>query len=336
MINRLIATVAVEKTFFNFDSDYDYYVPEELKSAVSIGTRVKVPFGKGNVLRYGIVVKLFEAINGGLKEISSVSSKTPVLSDEMVALALWLKERCFCTTYECLKQMLPRGIDKVGDKSTRMIRLLYENEESLPKLTPKQKAVVNLLFDVGAASVHEVCEFCSVGEGVVKNLVKYGVCEIYDKEIYRMPYNVYKESRYKTEIELSEQQGSAYAMYSEMLENGGGTGLLYGVTGSGKTQVYLKLIDKVLSMGKDVIVMMNISVRTGEKQVLLSEQEVLFLHLFIIWGLLLWMKSRSILIKVNARLDIMQNRLRISDVNIIKLCCCLPRQHRALKAIQPH
>lgn len=173
MINRLIATVAVEKTFFNFDSDYDYYVPEELKSAVSIGTRVKVPFGKGNVLRYGIVVKLFEAINGGLKEISSVSSKTPVLSDEMVALALWLKERCFCTTYECLKQMLPRGIDKVGDKSTRMIRLLYENEESLPKLTPKQKAVVNLLFDVGAASVHEVCEFCSVGEGVVKNLVKY-------------------------------------------------------------------------------------------------------------------------------------------------------------------
>ncbi len=128
MINRLIATVAVEKTFFNFDSDYDYYVPEELKSAVSIGTRVKVPFGKGNVLRYGIVVKLFEAINGGLKEISSVSSKTPVLSDEMVALALWLKERCFCTTYECLKQMLPRGIDKVGDKSTRMIRLLYENE----------------------------------------------------------------------------------------------------------------------------------------------------------------------------------------------------------------
>ncbi len=255
MINRLIATVAVEKTFFNFDSDYDYYVPEELKSAVSIGTRVKVPFGKGNVLRYGIVVKLFEAINGGLKEISSVSSKTPVLSDEMVALALWLKERCFCTTYECLKQMLPRGIDKVGDKSTRMIRLLYENEESLPKLTPKQKAVVNLLFDVGAASVHEVCEFCSVGEGVVKNLVKYGVCEIYDKEIYRMPYNVYKESRNKTEIELSEQQRNAYAMYSEMLENGGGTGLLYGVTGSGKTQVYLKLIDKVISMGKDVIVM---------------------------------------------------------------------------------
>ena len=254
-MNRLIATVAVEKTFFNYDSDYDYYVPEELKSSVSIGTRVKVPFGKGNVLRYGIVVKLFDAINSGLKEIASVSSKTPVLSEEMVGLALWLKERCFCTTYECLKLMLPRGIDKVGDKSTRMVRLVIGDEDALPKLTPKQKTVVHLLFDVGTASVNEVCEFCSVGEAVVKNLVKYGVCEIYDKEIYRNPYKIYDENGSKAEINLSKQQQSAYDTYAQMLENGGGTGLLYGVTGSGKTQVYLKLIDKAISIGKDVIVM---------------------------------------------------------------------------------
>ena len=255
MMNRLIATVAVEKTFFNYDSDYDYYVPEPLEASVSIGTRVRVPFGKGNVLRYGIVVKIFEAINSGLKEIASVSSKTPVLSEEMVSLALWLKERCFCTTYECLKQMLPRGIDKVGDKSTRMVRLVVENEESMPKLTSKQKNVVNLLFDVGAASVNEVCEFCSVGEAVVKNLVKYGICEIYDKEIYRNPYNLRDECSNKEEICLSAQQKNAYDTYADMLRNGGGTGLLYGVTGSGKTQVYLKLIDKTVAMGKDVIVM---------------------------------------------------------------------------------
>lgn len=255
MINRLIATVAVEKTFFNYDSDYDYYVPEELKGSVSIGTRVKIPFGKGNVLRYGIVVKLFEAINSGLKEIASVSSKTPVLSEEMVALALWLKEQCFCTTYECLKQMLPRGIDKVGDKSTKMVRLVLENEESLPKLTPKQRTVVNLLFDVGTASVNEVCEFCSVGETVVKNLMKYGVCKIYDKEIYRNPYNVNDENLSNSEILLTQQQINAYAIYADMLETGGGTGLLFGITGSGKTKVYLKLIDTALSMGKDVIVM---------------------------------------------------------------------------------
>lgn len=253
-MNRLIATVAVEKTFFNYDSDYDYYVPESFKSSISVGTRVKVPFGKGNVLRYGIVVKLFYAINSDLKEIATVSGKSPVLSEEMVGLALWLKERCFCTTYECLKQMLPRGIDKVGDKSSRMVRLVIENEESLPKLTPKQKSVVNLLFDVGTAAVCEVCEFCSVGEAVIKNLVKYGVCEIFDKEVYRRPYNINEVSD-KTEIILSDQQKNAFDCYCKMLENGGGTGLLHGVTGSGKTQVYMSLIDKAVSLGKDIIVM---------------------------------------------------------------------------------
>lgn len=255
MNNRLIATIAVEKTFFNYDSDYDYYVPDHLSASVCIGARVKVPFGKGNVLRNGIVVKLFKAINSDLKEIVSVSGKSPVLSEEMVGLALWLKERCFCTTYECLRQMLPRGIDKIGDKNSRMVRLVIENEDSLPRLTPKQKSVVNLLFDVGTAAVGEICEFCSVGEAVIKNLVKYGICEIYSKEIYRNPYKNISESGTKTEIVLSAQQRKAYNCYAEMLENGGGTGLLYGVTGSGKTQVYMSLIDRAIELNKDIIVM---------------------------------------------------------------------------------
>lgn len=226
-MNRLIATVAVEKTFFNYDSDYDYFVPDNLRDQLVIGTRVRVPFGKGNVLRYGIVVKLFGAINTDLKEIVSVTGNAPVLSQEMVSLALWLKERCFCTTYECLRQMLPRGIDKVGDKSSRMVRLVIENEDDLPKLTPKQKSVVSLLFDVGTAAVQEVCAFCSVGEAVVKNLVQYGVCEIYEKEIYRMPYKLSSDGE-RSEIILSAQQKKAFECYSEMLEDCGGTGLQYG------------------------------------------------------------------------------------------------------------
>ncbi len=255
MTNKLIATVAVEKTFFNYASDYDYYVPDSLKNAISVGTRVKVPFGRGNVIRYGIVVSLFEAINADLKEISAVASGSPLLSQEMVSLALWLKERCFCTTYDCLRQMLPRGIDKVGDKSSRMVRLITEREEDLPKLTPKQKSVVGLLFDVGTAAVSEICEFCSVGESVIKNLVKYGVCEIFEKEVFRSPYKNVCDSAQRDDIHLSPQQKNAYETYRKMLEGEGGSGLLYGVTGSGKTQVYLSLIDRALDLGKDVIVM---------------------------------------------------------------------------------
>lgn len=94
-MNRLIATVAVENTFFNTDSDYDYYVPQKLENCIKCGTKVKVPFGRGNVLRSGIVLSVFSGINSELKEIHSADDKIIPLDEEMIQLALWLKERCF-------------------------------------------------------------------------------------------------------------------------------------------------------------------------------------------------------------------------------------------------
>lgn len=253
-MNNLIATVAVEKTFFSTDSDFDYIIPVSLINNVKIGSMVKVPFGNGNKLRCAIVVNIYSAINSALKEIDSIIGDKPIVSEEFVALSLWLKERCFCTTYECLRLMLPRGFGKVGDASTKTVTLLIENENDLPKLTPKQRSVVDLLFDVNTASVSEICELCSVGTSVLKNLEKYGVISIFDKEIYRNPYKNIEVIEPK-KIELTFEQSKAYDTYSNMLLNGGGSGLLYGVTGSGKTQVYLKLIDKALENNRDVIVL---------------------------------------------------------------------------------
>ena len=252
-MNRLIATVAVENTFFSAGEDYDYYVPAELEKTIKCGMRITVPFGRNNIKRHGVIVKLFYGMNSQLKEICAVDKKTNPLSEEMVSLALWLKERCFCSTYECLRQMLPRGTDKIKDKSTKMIRL---SEDSTPpiKLTPKQQSVYELLCDVGSAGVSEVCEFCSVGKGVLDNLVKYGICEYFEKEVYRTPYKNVSENGEMSPINLSEVQQNAFNTYLKMMDTGG-TGLLYGVTGSGKTQVYLKLIDEAISRGKDVIVL---------------------------------------------------------------------------------
>ena len=73
-MNRLIATVAVENTFFSAGDDYDYYVPQALNTRITCGTRVTVPFGRSNIKRHGIVVKLFYAVNSQLKEICSVMS----------------------------------------------------------------------------------------------------------------------------------------------------------------------------------------------------------------------------------------------------------------------
>ena len=179
---KAVATVAVDNTFFSFDTDYTYLIPNEFAEKIKLGDWVSVPFGKGNKLRDGIVVNLYEkdVANDELKSIYEI--KKNVLSVEAVKLALWLKERCFCTTYDCLKQMLPRGFNKIGSKVQRMIRLNDDVES--PKLTPKQRIVFDLLSDVGAAGANEICEFCSVGIGVLKTMEKHGIITFYEKEVY--------------------------------------------------------------------------------------------------------------------------------------------------------
>lgn len=256
-MNRLVACVAVENTFFKLDGDYDYYVAEKDENKIKIGMTVKVPFGNANRQRKGVVVRLFTAINSQLKEISRICDDLPVLNEELVALALWLKERCFCTTYDCLRLMLPRGCGIVGDKSSKMAEILVSRDDELPvKLTPKQKSVVDLLFDIGTASVDEICEFCSVGKTVLNNLERYGVIGYFNKQVYRTPYEYGKNisPAERREIILSDCQQKAYNTFSSML-GCGGTGLLYGVTGSGKTQVYLRLIDNAVDSGRGVLVL---------------------------------------------------------------------------------
>ena len=253
-MNLLIATVAVDNTFFSYDTDYSYIIPNSLRNDVQIGSKVSVPFGRGDKTRDGIIVNLIEeSVDNidSLKEIKSVEKK--VLSDEMVKLALWLKERCFCTTYDCLKQMLPRKYGVLKGKSERMIRLLVDDEIELSQVTKKQKTVCDLLLDIGTAGANEICEFCSVGISVLKNLEKNGIIEFYSKEIYRNPYEN-KEIIDNSEILLSDEQQKAYLINKNMLGSGK-TGLLFGITGSGKTQIYLKMIDDVIKNGKDVIVL---------------------------------------------------------------------------------
>lgn len=252
-MKRCVATVAVDNTYFSLDTDYSYSVSEELENKISVGSAVKVGFGKANKERNGIIVEIsYDDGSAELKPILKAGEK--VLSEEMVSLALWLKERCFCTTYDCLKQMLPRGYGKLKAKSERMVRLVDYDESLVNAVTKKQRFVVELLLDVGSAGANEVCEFCSVGISVLKNLEKNNIVEFYQREVYRNPYSNVESNGYREEIEFSAEQEKAYLKFKDMLKSGGNA-LLYGVTGSGKTQVYLKLIDDAVDSGKDVIVM---------------------------------------------------------------------------------
>lgn len=146
----------------------------------------------------------------------------------------------------------------VGDLSEKMVRLTdnYEEVMRLSKLTVKQKNVVELLSDVQSASMKEICALFGITSAVCKALGNKGICEIYDRPVMRNPVDY--DGRCYEKTELSDAQQNVYEglkEYCNSCRDGGGAALLYGVTGSGKTSVYLKLIEDVVDSGRSVIVM---------------------------------------------------------------------------------
>ena len=149
------------------------------------------------------------------------------------------------------------GVRRTGDATVRTARLApeYESDESdLPKLTPSQKSVVEVLRATGSAAVGEICYFTGLTPAVVTALERKGVIVLSDEEVYRRPAALSAEPSAK-KIELTDEQEKAFTTYRDMLHSGAGCGLLFGVTGSGKTKVYMRLIDECLDSGKGVIVL---------------------------------------------------------------------------------
>lgn len=147
---------------------------------------------------------------------------------------------------------------KTGDLTVKNVRLAIDEtrgEAILGTLTAKQKSVVRLLLDIGGASVKEVCYFTGVTPAVINAVVKKGYAELYDSEIYRKPG--YEKSKEKAPSPiLTDSQNRAYTQLLDKYRSGkGSAALLFGVTGSGKTQVFLKLIEEVVNDGRGVIVM---------------------------------------------------------------------------------
>lgn len=147
---------------------------------------------------------------------------------------------------------------KTGDLTVKNVRLALSEEEAeglLKGLTPKQRSVVKLLIDIGGASVKEVCYFTGVTQAVVSTLSKKGIVELFDSEIYRKPRYEISEKKAESPLLTGNQQGAYNELLAKYRENCGAAYLLFGVTGSGKTQVFLKLIEDVVNDGRGVIVM---------------------------------------------------------------------------------
>ena len=334
MLLPKVAKIAVEQTAYHFDKLYSYTVPEALEP-LRPGCRVLVPFGGGNRKRQGIVMEFDVAADySRLKPILAVLEREPLLDGEMLELALWLKERTFCTVFDAVHAMLPTGLylqikptlraaaltpdlrealtreeqaaveyvaasrggvdrDKLlarmglpadndlperlirlgaltrsddafrrmEDATVRMARLRMEGEELAEALagracTDKQKKVVSLLEEVGCASVREISYFAAVSAAVVQALEKKGIVEFFDSEVLRNPYAAAPQAPPVVSTPLNAEQQAAFdGLYARYRSGKPSAALLYGVTGSGKTQVYMNLIDRVIADGRHVLVL---------------------------------------------------------------------------------
>lgn len=178
-----------------------------------------------------------------------------------------LKKLGFTPEITVLEKMVKKGllirnfdsVRKTGDLTVKTVRLTEGGREILEtteKLTKKQIGVLDVLNDIGTVSVKELCYFTGFTASVVQVLEKKGLVEIFDNEIYRDPYENKTVVPQRNEIHLNDEQQKAFEnMLGQYSSGMGGATLLYGITGSGKTVVYLRLIDEMLNKGKNVIVM---------------------------------------------------------------------------------
>lgn len=188
-----------------------------------------------------------------------LAGKNIYIKSESIAKACSLTKIDETLDVMVYKGILLRNVDaqrRTGDATVRMVRLKVEDDFSeFGKLTAKQKDVIKVLMDVSVASVKEICYFTGYTNAVVSALESKGIVEIFDNEVYRSPYGDIDDPESK-KIILSDEQNEAYNGLLSLYKDDSAKGaLLYGITGSGKTQVYLKLIDEAIKDDKGIIVM---------------------------------------------------------------------------------
>ena len=260
--------VAVSNATFHFDKLYTYAVMPDQQDAVRLGSMVLVPFGRGSRARMGVVLACdAEPESSKLKYLFDVAPASACLTPELLKLVYFLKERTFCTYYEAVKAVIPYGAqykpavaaDGVTPVLQKQLTRHTENSYQLagelpakPKPTAKQLAAVALLS--GGPRTQGELEEKGISRAVLDNLCTKGVlaCTRVNRSI-----DLYASIPLKNEpIVLTEEQQAAYgALLPHLEDTAPHSALLYGVTGSGKTLVFLKLIERCLQLGRKALVL---------------------------------------------------------------------------------
>ena len=279
----MIAEVILNSNAKDLDRTFDYEVPEEMQKDIKIGNRVMVPFGRR--IEEAFIIGFKETSEFKTKEIQSYS-ENEFLNDDKIELARWMAKRYFANLSDCIKLMLPPGTttknfsNRIKEKIDKFVYLKYSNEEIEELIecnvikSEKHIKVLRFLENNPDVSVSELELLTDVSRNVYKTIEKNGYIEIKEKQVDRNPF-ANKDVKRTKKLELNDEQNKAFS--SVDIEKYGEY-LLFGITGSGKTEIYMQLIEKVLKEGKTSIMLVpeisltpqmvdNFISRFGEKNI---------------------------------------------------------------------
>lgn len=260
----IYADIIIDISHEKVDKSFQYLVPEELEDRLQVGMVVSVPFGNGNHLRKGYVVGLSaerKFSGGSMKVVAEVLNDSETTESRLIALAAWMKENYGSTMIQALKTVLPIQ-NKIKAKEKRYITLTVSREEAEKLLEElagtryKARArLLSALLEEGRLETARAAKELGASGAVLEYFRKNGIAEVEQDEVARTSLDGSGIPRIEKMPLTKEQQQAAEQIEKEWESPSPRPTLLLGVTGSGKTQVYMELIERVIGQGKQAIVL---------------------------------------------------------------------------------
>ncbi len=260
----MYAKVIVDITHEKLDKVFEYRIPSALEGVLKVGSEVVIPFGRGDRETNGYVIDITDFCEydpAKMKEILQIAEKKVAIEGKMVALASWMKENYGGTMIQALKTVLPIKKEE-NAKVKRYVRLILDEQDALAKFDEylhkkNQKArarVMAALLDNEVLEYEFVIKKLNVTRTVLTGMEAQGVLRIESEQVFRNPIQK-KDAVWQEIVYTQEQQQAIDVFRADYLQGLRKTYLLYGVTGSGKTEVYMEMIARVIRDGKQAIVL---------------------------------------------------------------------------------
>ncbi len=262
----MFAEVIINSNARALNKTFDYIVPKELEKSIKLGARVLVPFGIGKKIEDGFVINFKEESEFASKEIAKVQIEES-LTENNIILAKLMSRKYFCNISDCIKLMLPPGTggkildNRTKEKKGNFVYLAKDIDEinSLIELgkikSDKHVRVLKFLEQNDGIYVPDLEAITEVGNSIIKTLEKNEYIEIVEKQIERNPFINKKIERDTPKI-LNNEQKKCFDAINYCIQNEEfSKNLIYGITGSGKTEIYLQLINEVIKKKKEAIVL---------------------------------------------------------------------------------